>query len=249
MKMISALLILTSFCLQAEMEQLTGLKGSDYHQLSSKVVDHDYHIFVKLPELDPAQADQKLPVVYLLDGGIHFPGLVPYSRFMTMFDEIPPVMLVGISYGTSDWQLGNNRSHDFTLPASSRAHYGGAAQFHQFLIEELLPMIESKYPADPNQRILFGHSLGGQFAIYCAMFQPQTFSGLIASNPAIHRNTESFMKAVAATSEQPKLFIMQAENDNQEYVLPREKWLEFWQKQTSPLGTESHGSQRPQPHE
>lgn len=229
MKTLTLLLIIGCFTVTAEIEHLTGLKGSQYHQLKSNVVDHDYHIFVKEPEYDSADVNKKFPVVYLLDGGVHFPGLVPYSGFMTLFKEQPPVILVGISYGTNDWQQGNNRSHDFTLPAASRSHYGGAAEFHQFLAEELLPMIEEIYPADPQQRILFGHSLGGQFALYCAMFQPQTFSGLIASNPAIHRNTEAFMQPLVAAAQQPKLFVMQAENDNAEYRLPRKKWLDFWQ--------------------
>ncbi len=222
-------LIFFGFTVNAEIEHLTGLKGSQYHALHSKVLDHDYHIFVKTPQIDPADKNKKLPVVYLLDGGVHFPSMVPYSRYMTLFEEIPPVIQVGISYGTSDWQKGNKRSHDFTLPAASRDHYGGAEKFHQFLTTELFPLIESKYPTDPQQRILFGHSLGGQFALYCAMFQPHTFSGLIASNPAIHRNTELFMKPMEVSAHQPKLFIMQAENDNEVYIQPRKKWLEFWQ--------------------
>ncbi len=221
-------LILCCFTVKAEIEHLTGLKGSQHHELHSKLLDHDYHIFVNVPAVDPADKNQKFPVVYLLDGGVHFPAFVPYSHFMTLFDEMPPVVLVGISYGTSDWQHGNKRSHDFTLPAESREHYGGAEKFHQFMVEELLPMIEEKYPVNPQQRILFGHSLGGQFALYSAMFQPQTFSGLIASNPAIHRNTESFMKPTKATTHRPKLFIMQAEHDNAVYIQPRKKWLDFW---------------------
>ena len=222
-------MILCCFTVQAEIEHLTGLKGSEYHLMKSTVVDHEYHIFVKLPQLEAAQKHQKLPVVYLLDGGVHFPGLVPYSRFMTLFNDIPPVVVIGISYGTSDWRQGNKRGHDYTLPAASREHCGGAEQFHRFLTTELMPMVESKYPADPQQRILFGHSIGGQFALYCAMFQPQTFNGLIASNPAIHRNTELFLQPVKPTDQRPKLFIMQAEVDDQTYSVPRKKWLDFWQ--------------------
>ena len=101
--------------------------------------------------------------------------------------------------------------------------------FHQFLSTELMPLIEEKYPADPQHRVLFGHSLGGQFALYCAMFQPQTFAGIIASNPAIHRNLELFLVDPEPTENKPKLFIMQADNDDEVYQKPRQQWLLHWQ--------------------
>mgnify|MGYP001827115150 CR=1 FL=1 len=209
----------------ASTEHLTALQGTDYHLVHSKVVDHDYHVFVKVPETEKSE---KLPVVYLLDGGNLFPMLTPYARYLNIFDEVPPVIMVGISYGTSDWRQGNMRSRDYTLPAKRREHYGGAEKFHQFLTQELIPMIEKKYPADPKQRILLGHSIGGQFALYCAMFQPQTFTGLIASNPAIHRNTDLFLKPLELSSHHPKLFIMQADKDDDQFKKPRQQWLDYW---------------------
>ena len=212
-----------------DFEQLTGIQGSDYQQLHSKAVDHDYHIFIKLPDQAKSEPYTKWPVVYLLDGGNMFPMLSPYADYLLWAKDLPPVILVGISYGTDDWRQGNNRSTDFTLPAKDREHYGGAALFHRFLSAELMPLIEAKYPADPKQRVLFGHSLGGQFGLYCAMFQPQTFSGIIASNPAIHRNLESFLVNNEATDIQPKLFIMQADNDDEVYQKPRQQWLAHWQ--------------------
>ncbi len=228
MKIAVVLLLISVQLCAADLDQLTALKGSTYHLMHSEVVDHDYHIYVHVPRQAAEQA-KKLPVVYLLDGGNTFPMLAPYARYLSWPGDIPPVIMVGISYGTDDWRQGNKRSTDYTLPAKDRDDYGGAKKFHQFLSTELIPMIERNYPADPQQRLLFGHSLGGQFALYCAMFQPQTFSGLIASNPAIHRNTALFLVTPEATDEQPRLFIMQADQDDEAYRLPRQKWLAYWQ--------------------
>ncbi|GJM06194.1 MAG: hypothetical protein DHS20C09_21900 [marine bacterium B5-7] len=230
MKIFLFMLVTVNQAMAVSLENLSSLKDSDYVKLHSAVVDHDYHVYIKTPPQAADETDKKWPVVYLLDGGNTFPMFVPYAKYMTFFEEIPPLIIVGISYGTDDWRQGNNRSTDFTLPAQDRAHYGGAEKFHQFLATELIPMVEDKYPADPEQRILFGHSLGGQFSLYTAMFQPQTFSGIIASNPAIHRNTALFLGDIQATTFQPRLFIMQADKDNAEYQTPRKKWLDYWQE-------------------
>ncbi len=229
MKKYVLLLLLPQLLWAADLEQLSAMKGSQYQLFHSEKVDHDYHIYVHVPRETEENKNKKFPTVYLLDGGNTFPMFVPYAKYLSWTEDMSEVVMVGISYGTDDWRQGNMRSRDFTLPAKDRDHYGGAEKFHQFLSTELIPLIEKKYPADPEQRILFGHSLGGQFALYSAMFQPQTFSGLIASNPAIHRNTELFLATVEPNQHQPKLFIMQADQDNEEYRLPRQKWLAYWQ--------------------
>lgn len=208
------------------LEHLNGLDDSHYQLMSSTTLEHDYHIYVRVPP--GTKPSEKLPTIYLLDGGNTFPMLVPYAKYLGFFDELPPVILVGIAYGTDDWRQGNRRSTDFTLPAAGQDHYGGAESFHRFLTAELIPWVEKNHPSDPQQRMLFGQSLGGQFAIYCAMFQPTTFAGLIASNPAIHRNTKQFTKAIEPTQAQPRLFIMQADGDGEVYQQSRDVWLTYW---------------------
>ena len=223
------LILALAFCATSHAEKidhLTALQGTEYHLLHSEIIDHNYHVFVKVPEIEGVE---KLPVIYVLDGGNLFPMLTPYARYLSVVDELPPVIMVGISYGTDDWRKGNMRSRDFTLPAEGRDHYGGAEKFHQFLVKELIPLIEKKYPADPKHRILMGHSIGGQFVLYNAMFQPQIFTGLIASNPAIHRNTELFMQPFDTNTNKPKLFILQADQDDDQFKKPRQQWLDYWQ--------------------
>ncbi len=211
----------------AQLEHLTGISDTSYQAFTDEETGHKYHIYVRVPP----NTKEKLPTVYLLDGGNTFPMLTPYAKYMAITEELPPIITVGISYGTDDWQKGNKRSTDYTLPAKDRAHYGGAEKFHRFLSKELLPWVEANFPSDPQQRVLFGHSIGGQFVLYNAMFQPDTFAGLIASNPAIHRNVETFMQPLAQQTAKPKLFILQADNDEDRFKLPRLKWLKHWQDQ------------------
>lgn len=230
MKSLLLIVLLSCPIVQADsLTHMTALQGVDYMPLKSAVNGHQYHIYVQSPA--PQAGDlQRYPVVYLLDGGNLFPMLAPYHHYLQTTEELSPVILVGISYGTTDWKKGNRRSTDFTLPADDRAHYGGAAAFHQMMTDELFPLIEQKYPTDSSRRILMGHSIGGQFALYAAQHQPHTFAGLIASNPAIHRNTAQFLQDSEPTSAQPKLFIMQADGDDERFKKPRKTWLEHWQR-------------------
>jgi predicted alpha/beta superfamily hydrolase len=225
------LFIQASVTASQPIHHLSGLNDSHYQLLHSAILDHDYHIYVRVPP--GTKSEDKLPTVYLLDGGNTFPMLAPYAKYLELLEETPPIMLVGIAYGTDDWRQGNRRNTDYTLPAAEPDYYGGAAPFHRFLTEELMPWVETNHPSDPNNRILFGQSLGGQFALYCAMFQPDTFAGLIASNPAIHRNTDAFTTAISgdfqATEASPRLFIMQADGDEARFQQARDVWLNHWQ--------------------
>ena len=237
MQIIRTLLILMALCpaplLADSLKPLTALQDLDYQRFQSKTIDHDYHIYIKTPE-NPEKGT-KYPTVYLLDGGITFPLLGAYSRYLQLAEDIPELIVVGVSYGTTDWQKGNRRSVDFTAPSKERDFWGGAEQFDQILENELLTYIENNYPADPERRIIFGQSLGGQFVLFEAMYKPGRFWGHIASNPALHRNLEFFQK-IPVKSEQPvKLFISRARNDAEQYIKPMNQWVKYWQEKKLPI--------------
>lgn len=219
------------------MEKLTSISDTRYLLHESESLKHSYHLYVRLPQDYTPDSSSKYPTVYLLDGGITYPLLAAYSRYLDFAEDIPPLIIVGISYGTDDFREGNRRSTDFTAPAKDRAHYGGAEKFQAMLRNELFPLVEDRFPSDPNRRILFGQSIGGQFAIYSALTDPSMFMGLIASNPALHRNLDFFLNTKPVTQAQenkPLLFISRAEKDDPRFKRPAQKWLDHWRKQTDP---------------
>jgi predicted alpha/beta superfamily hydrolase len=62
---------------------------------------------------------------------------------------------------------------------------GGAPKFMEFIVSELLPRLEAKYPVDPERLGLFGVSAGGFFASW-AIFQPNSpFRAYIIQSPAM----------------------------------------------------------------
>ena len=216
----------------AEVTGMQGLSDTRQHVVTSRVLDKRFHVLVGLPETYDPDGDTDYPVVYILDGGDLYPLLKAYSGYLQAGNEAPALILVGISYGTSDWENGNDRSHDYTAPTDEREHWGGAADFQKFLSYELLPLIEGHYRARADRRVIFGQSLGGQFVLYTAQTQPDLFWGHIASNPALHRNLPLFISMRPEPPATPShLFVGSASNDDPRFREPALKWIEHWSAQ------------------
>ena len=185
---------------EPDLRHLQGLGDTRYHRLESEILQRGFHIFVRLPEGYSEQEAVAFPTVYLLDGGTTFPLLSGYYGYLSLAGDVPEVILVGISYGTADWQQGNMRSTDFTASSAEREHYGGAPRFQEVLRRELFPLIEAQYRSDSARRVIFGQSLGGQFVLHAALTEPDLFWGHIASNPALHRNLAFFLQEHESTA-------------------------------------------------
>ncbi|WP_299083535.1 alpha/beta hydrolase-fold protein [uncultured Paraglaciecola sp.] len=226
----------------AKNDSILGMQSiidTQYLKLESKVLKRDFHLLVKLPASYQDCTNCQYPVVYLLDGGAVYPMLAGYYNYLRHEDVVPEVILVGISYGSNDFETGNFRSTDYTAPSSERSYWGGASQFQQALIKDILPTIEEKYPVDPQKRIIFGQSLAGQFVLYNALTQPELFYGHISSNPALHRNLEFFLKPNNSIHK-TKLFVAKGSLDDARFRLPSDKWVKHWSNaNTAPFTLET----------
>lgn len=212
-------------------EFLQGLGNTRYHYVESDGIGRGYHVYVKLPDAYDESADHKYPTIYLLDGGALFPLLSAYFRYLRFGEEIPSAIIVGISYGSSDFEGGNYRSTDYTAKSPERSYWGGAGRFQQFLSDELVPFIEDTYQSRADRRVIFGQSIGGQFVLYTALTEPGLFWGHIASNPALHRNLPFFLKEhadPALQGERSRLFVASGSDDDPRFRGPAMKWIEHW---------------------
>lgn len=224
-------LAFTASVQRSTLDALESLSHSRYHRVHSQIVGRDYHVYVAVPESYESETEKTYPVVYLLDGGALYPMLAAYYRYLRLAEEVPELIIVGISYGTDDWREGNDRGRDYTAPAADAEHWGGAGQFQQFLERELLPLVASRYRARADRRVIFGQSLGGQFVLYTAQTRPGLFWGHIASNPALHRNLNFYLAPAAAHapgSERPRLFVGTAEYDEPRFKAPVLEWIRHW---------------------
>jgi predicted alpha/beta superfamily hydrolase len=213
---------------------LQSLGDVKYHELKSTRLKRAFHIFVDLPE-DYRDSVRNYPTIYLLDGGNTFPLLAAHHHYLRFGNEAPAAILVGISYGADTFEEGNWRSTDYTAPSEQREFWGGAAVFQSLLEDELLPMIETAYRSDPARRIIFGHSLAGQFVLFNALSKPGLFYGHIASNPALHRNLPFFLGWHGEKEFTPPLsrvFVSSGEFDDPRFREPMLKWFKYWQAVT-----------------
>lgn len=225
-----ASLLLAAASHAADVTGLQSLDNTHRHVIESAAAGRSYNVFVGVPADYDTAEERRYPTVYVLDGGELYPLFVSYAHYLRSGEEIPGVIVVGISYGTRDWRQGNNRSQDFTAPAADQDHWGGAEAYQRFLADELMPMIEAEYRSDPAQRILFGQSLGGQFVLHAAQTEPTLFAGYIASNPALHRNLDHFLEPLdaPAAATRPKLFVSSATADDARFREPALRWMAHW---------------------
>ena len=223
--------------------QKLSLKLSSWEQaytteFSSSINKHNYQIFVRLPtEIEPGK---KYPTVYLLDGDITFPLISTYQRYLEFSEEVPKVIIVGIAYGTDDWRKGNMRGTDYTAPSEAAAHYGGAESFTQVIAKELIPYVEQHFPSDQDKRIIFGQSLGGQFVLFNKFRPASAFWGGIASNPAIHNNTDLFIQKAGQPMSKMSLAIVHADQDAERFKEPRQALLSVLEKMDGVKGIHVH---------
>jgi len=202
------------------LSHLPALAGG-YFPFVSKQTGRTYHIYIRLPEgYDVTDRETRYPIIYLTDGDSLFPMLASQHLFLHYDDKIPEAIIVGLAYGGFDPAI-NKRDVDYT-------EEGGAAAYQRFLANELMPLIEEKYHADPARRILFGQSHGGTFVLYSAYTRPDLFWGKVASNPSFAMG-ESFyeMPPRKGTQKESTLIIASGENDRE---ILRAKAL-AWEKQ------------------
>jgi predicted alpha/beta superfamily hydrolase len=139
-------------------------------------------------------------VLYMLDGDFFFGVATDMTRLMhRLFGELPPILVVGIGYGTVDGGVINDRrNRDFTPTADAGTLLsGGASPFLEFLRDELKPLIAERYPQATGLSTLFGSSMGGLFASVAALERPESFDRYIIASPALWWDDHVLVRTVS----------------------------------------------------
>ncbi len=210
------------------LDHLPVLAG-DYFRFHSETVGRPFHIYVRLPQGYDSDAEERYPVVYVLDGDSLFPSLAANHLFLNYDEDLPEAVIVGIAYGGFDRDT-NKRGYDFSAPAAD-AHegQGGAPAFLNFLESELMPEVEERYLVDPLRRVLFGQSRGGYLVLYSAFVEPDLFWGRIASNPVLDPGKELFFsEPEPALRDDLGLVVTSGSRDREVYREPLVDWFEAW---------------------
>jgi len=155
--------------------------------LNSKILNQQRSIWVHVPA-DYNSTNQTYPVIYLLDGDGHFKYVSQLAEYLSDYDRnrVPEMIVVGIVNidRGKDLNLAHPVIHgkeDSNIVSTT----DGGGKFLKFIQQELIPAIDSNYRTQPY-RILMGHSLAGQFALYTKNTCPELFQATILISPAIH---------------------------------------------------------------
>jgi predicted alpha/beta superfamily hydrolase len=165
------------------------IRDTDTYRIRSRRVGAEFEIRVARP-LPPfvGRTPSNCDVLYVLDGDLFFGLATDMTRLMhRLFGELPPILVVGIGYGSVDGGVINEgRNRDFTPTTDARAALsGGASHFLDFLHDELQPLIGKRYPQATGLSTLFGSSMGGLFASVVALDRPVVFDQYIIASPAL----------------------------------------------------------------
>ncbi len=177
------------------------------HVLRSAEIGQDFVIDVALPYLP---SDEPMPVIYVTDGNSMFPLVANSARLMQLGFEIPPVIVVGIGYEVdSSAEVLNLRSRDLTptvdeaflersasdpMPRPSDLSLGQAAQFLDFIENDVKPLIAANYPVLDGDATLVGDSLGGLFTLYALFNRTGDYQRFIAGSPSLWWDEETLFE-------------------------------------------------------
>jgi predicted alpha/beta superfamily hydrolase len=151
----------------------------------------------------------RFPVVYMTD--VHGGFIVDEDEMrLMMMGDVTRFIAVGIGNASASNILEALviRARDLTQVASTAevggsfpianmvrpaVTTGGAEKFLGFIRDELMPVINRKYPTDPKDTCYWGDSLGGLFGAYVLFTRPDSFNRYIIGSPSLWWANEDVM--------------------------------------------------------
>jgi len=160
-----------------------SLKGSFLPSIAikSKIFRRQIRYEVYLPPIK--YIDKKLPVLYLTDGQNYTKKRGKNKTIVEKIDalivagKINPIMAVFVD--PREFRTRKNLRQEYFLCNK---------KYVNFFTKELLPIIESKYPAASNRegRTILGVSFGGLFSAFMGCQASESFKNIAMQSPAFH---------------------------------------------------------------
>lgn len=149
------------------------------------------HVTYAIDSLIPGK---KYPVLYYTDAWLNVDFFNQAGDWLSYYKEIEPVILVGISFIATENDWIELRKKDFLPPRTDSDTVSGSMNFLNFISKELIPYVQEHYPADPSDRGIFGHSLGGLFATWVLKEEPNLFKRIGIGSPSLWYNDSKLLK-------------------------------------------------------
>jgi predicted alpha/beta superfamily hydrolase len=164
------------------LERIAGFK--------SEVLGNSREVTVYLPP-GYERGASPYPVLYMQDGQNLFEpqrAFIPgqHWKLSEAADDaigdrsVQPMIIVGVDHA------GTGRIDEYTptLDPSRRAG-GKGSDYGRMLLEELKPLIDSRYRTIPEETAIGGSSLGGLLSLYLAITRPDAFRKVAVMSPSV----------------------------------------------------------------
>lgn len=167
--------------------------------IASSTLGYQVTYSVYVPHHDGSNG--KLATIYITDG---YEYLHPQLGNMTTIldnlifeNKIKPVIAVFVDNREPVNRANNRRMNELAMNA----------KYLDFFVQELIPLIESEYPAisSPQNRAIMGTSMGGLTATYFAFSKPEVFGLAGIQSPAFYTRPQIY--ALCSNPADPKMKI------------------------------------------
>ena len=178
------------------------LKDTQVWTVPDPVSGRDYEVVVSLPASYEAEPQRRYPTLYVTDADYSFPILRQMARRINLDGPvIQEFILVGLSYAKGEGGAAS-RSRDYTpVPCQPESRcqltHGGGVAYQAYLKSEVLPFIEGRFRADPEARVLLGHSYGGLLGAQILFTDPALFQAYVLGSPSFWFGQRHIMKMEA----------------------------------------------------
>jgi len=147
------------------------------YQHQSHLLNQTRRYQVALPERYHMNK-RRYPTLYVIDADFQFQHVSAVIKNLTRMGKISPMIVVGIAnQGDDDYLM------QTTWPVESDPAFGGAANFHRYLRDELVPLIDSQFHTN-DKKALSGYSLGGLFTLFSMMQADTPFNAFLSMSPS-----------------------------------------------------------------
>ena len=157
------------------------------NSLPSKILAHPVNYCVILPPSYDTDKSRKFPILYFFHGLGDNEQMFIHAGGFNLVEDL--------------WERGQLNEFLIATPDAGSSFYingrDGKIRYEDFLVQEFLPAIESRYRARPGRanRAVSGVSMGGYGALHLAFRHPQLFSSVSAHSAAIIDKLPAFTAA------------------------------------------------------
>jgi predicted alpha/beta superfamily hydrolase len=216
------------------------LPGALQFDIRSEVTGQPYRILVSVPSAAPPP--RGYPVMFLVDGNKVFNDAVRATRASNIGE---PLMIVGIGYPTEPYWDERRRFFDLVPPnwrdqiklwlhlPLSRNVGDMRSQYLKFVMTQVKPLAARVSPYDPERTTLYGHSLGGIFAMYVLFHHPEAFHSYVAASPSIWWKRQEILSEESELARQPvpaspRRILVEVGGAEQTRPIDMSKWSSHW---------------------